>query len=517
MTGPSEHPVTPDATVAPHRSDVILEAKLTPAQVKRRAATGVALLAGRNVAFRVIGLLGNLVLARLLAPKDFGVVAVGVTIISVAQFLTDAGVGSAVVARPEPPSRGELRAIAGLQVGVATVVSLVGLGVSLGLGESGRLTALMMVALPLLALRGPILLVLQRQLAFGLRVKIEVTEILTYLVVSIVLAALGLGALSLVIATILRAGAGTAVALAVSPMGAIVPSLRLARLRPILGFGVRLQAAGVVQVAQDTALTAAIGAVAGFTALGLWSLATRILSIPQLLFESMWSVAFPAFARLDEAGQDLRDLLERSASTLAVGVAALMTPIVAGAPASVPVLFGSVWSDVSLILPGAAFVLVLSGPVNISVSAYLYAVGDAKTPLRGAAVGAAARLLLTLALLPSLGVAAIGIAWALATLVELPVYLRPTRRHSGARLLRCTVPPLAAGIGGSAAGWIAAEHYGATVASLLIATGIGASAFAVLLLVIGREPLGAARMTARSMLAAIRRSPTDPGAAYAEK
>src|SRR3712207_8647137 len=52
-------------------------------------------------------------------------------------------------------------------------------------------------------------------------------------------------------------------------------------LRPILAFGARFQATGVVNIVQETALTAGIGAIAVFTGLGLWSLTVRLLSIPR--------------------------------------------------------------------------------------------------------------------------------------------------------------------------------------------------------------------------------------------
>jgi polysaccharide transporter, PST family len=409
MSVPPDDPAGPPTVEVPVAGDEVLEPQLSPGQVKSRAASGAALLAGRNVVFRVLGLLGNLVLARLLVPHEFGIVALGMTIVSLGQFLSDSGVGAALVSRRDAPSRAELRAVGGFQLAVSTGVGLLGVGVSTALGESGRFTALMMLALPLIALRGPVLLFLQRQLAFGLRVRIEAIEIVVYLLVSVTLASLGLGAWSLVIGTVARAAAGTAVAWAVSPIGRIVPSLDFQRLRPILAFGVRLQAAGAMQIAHDTALTAGIGLIAGLGTLGLWSLAMRILSVPYLVFESMWSVAFPAFSRLAHAGENMRDLLERTVATIAVIVAALMTPIAASAPASVPLLFGSVWSDVSLVLPGATIALVLSAPVNISVIGYLLAVADAKTPLRGAIVSAAVRLAVTFALLPFIGVAAIGV------------------------------------------------------------------------------------------------------------
>jgi peptidoglycan biosynthesis protein MviN/MurJ (putative lipid II flippase) len=151
--------------------------------------------------------------------------------------------------------------------------------------------------------------------------------------------------------------------------------------------------------------------------------------------------------------------------------------------------------------------MVLSGPINISVIGYLQAVGDARTPLRGAVVNAAVRLPATFALLPSVGVAAIGIGWAIATLAELPVYLVPTRRRSGAHLLRCTLTACMSAIVGSAAGWILATHYGATVPSALAAAAVGLAVFALLMLAFGRGSLNATLSTSRSVLMAMRRPP----------
>src|SRR4051812_11415369 len=96
---------------------------LSSDQVKSRAATGVAVILGRGVAFQLLGFLGNLVLARLLLPKDFGLVAIGFTVVNLGRFLAVGGLGYAIVGRAEAPDRRELRAIAGLQLLVTSAIS----------------------------------------------------------------------------------------------------------------------------------------------------------------------------------------------------------------------------------------------------------------------------------------------------------------------------------------------------------------------------------------------------------
>src|SRR6266545_1227185 len=89
---------------------------LTIEEVKDRAAGGTVTLGARSVVIFGLGLVGNLVLARLLVPRDFGLVALGTTLITVARLLSEAGIGAALIGRAEPPERDELEGVLGVQL-----------------------------------------------------------------------------------------------------------------------------------------------------------------------------------------------------------------------------------------------------------------------------------------------------------------------------------------------------------------------------------------------------------------
>jgi O-antigen/teichoic acid export membrane protein len=460
-------------------------------EVKSRAAAGAVLLMGRGVAFQALGFLGNLALARLLVPEDFGIVAVGLVVVNVGQLLAGAGLGSALVGRQEPPTRAELRALSGLQLVLTTSIATVAASVAVGIGDDALVTAVMVLALPFTAIRTPAMLLFQRRLEFLVQLKVEIAEIVVYLVVAITLAILGMGAWSLAIATVVRALTGTIAAVTLSPLGFLVPSIRPSVVRPILGFGWRFQAAGVTQLATETALTAGIASIAGLGVLGLWSLAQRLLAIPGLLFDSMWRVGFPAFSRLMQ-GDDDRDigaLLERTVGTFAVAATAILCPLVASSPALVPLLFGGAWSDVSLILPGAALALAIAGPIGMVSSSYFYARGDAGTGLRASLITGALRLCVALPLLPELGVVAIGLGWAAGALGAMAFVLRRARRACGARLGRRVAGPVVSGAVGGAAGWIVADSLGVTVPSALLALLLACGLWTLLMLLLSRDTL----------------------------
>ena len=73
-------------------------------------STGVLLL--------VVGLVGNLVLARLLTPRDFGLIALGATVITLATVLADGGLAAAFIRRGGDPGLTELRSLMGIQLAI---------------------------------------------------------------------------------------------------------------------------------------------------------------------------------------------------------------------------------------------------------------------------------------------------------------------------------------------------------------------------------------------------------------
>ena len=148
-----------DSAAAP-----IEEKTLSTGEVRQRAVAGAAVDVLRGFGVRVLGLLGTLVLARLLTPHDFGLVAFGATFVTFGNFLADGGIGAGLIRRVEPPSRADLRALLAFQLGLSTALA-VGIGLALlPFGELGQLTTVMAIALPLTAVRAPGVIVFERQL-----------------------------------------------------------------------------------------------------------------------------------------------------------------------------------------------------------------------------------------------------------------------------------------------------------------------------------------------------------------
>jgi O-antigen/teichoic acid export membrane protein len=264
------------------------------------------------------------------------------------------------------------------------------------------------------------------------------------------------------------------------PVGWVRARWEFGRIRGVLGFGVRIQQVVAVNLVREQGLSVGTGAIAGLGALGLWTLANRVMQVPQLLFGSLRRIFFPAIARLLDGGQVPRPLVERSIGLVGVGGVLIVPALVAGAQALMPAVLGPAWDDVPPILVLSALGLMLGTPIATVAGGYLFATGEPRTVFRCAVVKSIAWLLVAFALVGPLGPEAVGLGWIAGGAAEAVGFGIALRRRTGARLIRAAGIPLvlAAGAGGvgclvaSAAEpsvWLA---IGAALAALTVA-GVG--------------------------------------------
>jgi O-antigen/teichoic acid export membrane protein len=462
---------------------------LSPETVRRRAARGVMTIAFRGAALRLVALAGNVVLARQLSPHDFGLAAIGFTVMAFGGFLANGGFGASLIGQAEQPSREDLGSVLGFQIVVTMIVTATVAAVGLQLGPAGAVAAVIALTLPIDVLRIPAAILAERQLLYRPIVTADVTETATYYLWANGAAALGMGVWSIATGAVVRAIVGSITLVVMVPAGILPPRLRWSRLKRLLGFGARFQAVGSVNLLRDQGLNVAVAAIAGVTALGLWSVAFRLVQAPVLLFESLWRVSFPALARLLAAGEDARPLLERGLPLISTAAGFLVVAIGGSAPVLVPTLFGSQWTDAAAILPWAAVGIAISGPVSACTAGYLYAIGDAKTALRATLLHTFVWFATALPLLPAVGVEALGVGWLAACLADAAVFGPALRRSTGIPVLRVVTPPIAAAVLAIASGLLVAHNVSANVAGLAAALAVCEGVYGLAVWCVYREPL----------------------------
>jgi lipopolysaccharide exporter len=268
------------------------------------AATGSALWwrAAQLVGVRVISLVKFLVLARILAPEDFGILAIAAVAVDLLVLLTDLGMVPALVQRRNPE-----RALYDTAWTVNLTRSLViAVGIVIGapllsalFGEPGATEVLQILALrPVLDATGSIRLAdLMRTLRFRSLSAVRLSGAVADATLAIALAPT-LGVWAVVIGALTGAAVGSAVSYLVAPYRPRL-SFDTHAARSLFRFGRWMLAAGLLGVAGDALLRGVISRRLGAVDLGVYYVAVRIAILPyEVVSEIVAAVAFPVQALL---------------------------------------------------------------------------------------------------------------------------------------------------------------------------------------------------------------------------
>jgi len=473
--------------------------RLSAAEVRRKTVRGVLTVASREVALRFIGLIGSLVLARLLTPADFGVIAFGWTLIAFGNLIANGSIGAQLVQSSSEPTTEELSALQGISVagsiGIFAVIAAVGLPIG---GRVGEIATVMALSIPLSALSAPNAIIAERRMLYAPSVRADVAQTLIYNLLAVGLVVAGFGVWGLAVALVIGSVAGTAILIVAGPIGFVLPVLSWSTSRRFLRFGIQFQAAAVTTLIRDQGLNVLAVSLGGLKVLGIWSLAVKALQAVTFVFTALFRVSFPAVARLVDSGEDPRASVQRALSISTIITGFVVVAVGGSAPALVPVAFGERWHAVVAVLPWAAAGLVVSGPVATTANSFLYARGEARTVLKSVLAHSAAWYLVAVPLLPTLGAEALGIGWAIGCAVDVAVLSRALSRH-GIGIAAVSAPPVfAAGVAGAVA-WTIAEMLPPNLPALAASLTAGQVTYLAIMLVFRREALwGAVQMVRRA-------------------
>ena len=417
----------------------------SPATIRDRGAVGAVLLTIRDAGAMAVAFVGTLVLAHLLSPTEIGMVAFGATVVTIGTFFADGGLGAALIRRADHPTVDELRTLLAMQLGLAFVIALAVAVVGFRVGTTGAVTAIMACSLPLLALRAPHAIALERALMYRPIAAIDFAESLIYYGWAIATVAAGWGVWGVASAAIVRALAGSVLITVASPLKLITPRLVRGTLRSMLRFGIGFQAVGLAALARNQGVNLVVVAIGGERLLGYWSVAYRLMQLPFWALQALWRVSYPMMARLRAHGEDTRLTVERFARVTALVSGAVLAPLAVSAHVVVPALFGANWAPAAAPLPWASAGLVVAGPISVAAAGYLYSEGNVRTPLVATVVNGAVWVALTAILLRPVGIAAVGIAWMVASWTEAVLFARALSR-AGVAVSRMIMVPVAVAV-----------------------------------------------------------------------
>lgn len=290
---------------------------------------------------QALSLITMLVLARLLVPEDFGVVALAFAVLAVAQIAQESGLGAALIVYS-----GDLRRAAASVLVFSPLVALalyvvcfLAAPVAASFFDEPRLTDVIRVLGIALVLRGLTIMplsLLERDLRFGPITAGELAGGTAQAVIAIGAGLAGAGLWSLVLGQLAFAGVKVVFAWWYSPLRPSPFEAERTTLRELMRYGRHVGVANLINYGSANSEGIVVGRVLGATALGYYAVAGRLGSMPvNVVGNILGRGVFAALARVRGDAARFRQIWIENIQRLAlfsvpaaIGIALVAEPLV---------------------------------------------------------------------------------------------------------------------------------------------------------------------------------------------
>lgn len=461
----------------------------------------------------VVGIVSTMVLARLLTPSQLGVYSVAMSMLTLASTVRDMGAGNYLLQEKELTTD-RIRAVWALQLGLGVLLAAV---VALLSGPAAHFyeepgIRLIMGVLALNYLVNPVGSLtyawLMREMRYDAIATMRLASTLATAVVSIVLAWHGHGALSLAWGSLCGTVVNALVSMAFRPPDyPWLPGFK--ELPRVMSFGIRLTSTSILNTMANAAPEFLLGKSQGMAAAGFYSRANGLVALfARLVTDALYSVALSMFSQQARSGQDYSAPFLRALAYLTALSWAFFAGLALLAYPTILLLYGAQWTESVTLTRWLAVAAALNAPVTLCTAALIGA-GELGRMVRATVVTFVGAVCAA-AIGALFGLAALGPAAVVASLVGITNWLRLTQAHvgfawrdlaraCGRSLLVAAVTASGPAAAVAAFGWTPERPW----APLLLAIAVGVPAFVFALLVTG-HPLADELRRAGAALTALR-------------
>jgi O-antigen/teichoic acid export membrane protein len=316
--------------------------------LKQEAVKGVAWSAIQTWGVRVISFLVMLILARLVLPESFGLIAYATVFTAFVQIFIDQGFSDAIVQFPNL-EREHLDTAFWISILTGTIFTVAGIaasGIIANIFHEPKLIpvirslSLMFIISALSSVQQALL---RRKLAFKRLTTRSLISTFTSGIVAVVMAFLGFGVWSLVAKLMTDGVVNVIVLWQVSDWR---PSFHLStkHFKALISFGINIVGGDFVDFLSVHSDDFLIGYFLGSTVLGYYTLAYNLLiAMTDLLVSVPNAVAFPLFSKIQSEPTRLKSAFYEITQLQSIIAFPIFLGVLAVAPETVRVLYGDRW------------------------------------------------------------------------------------------------------------------------------------------------------------------------------
>ncbi len=340
--------------------------------LRQKTIRGGAILVGRQAAGMVLSLVGVLLVTRVIGPREYGIYATGLGIVTFLSTFGTWGLDVYLLRNLEEPTTEEFDQAFTLLFWISFLFTLPILAFSgriasfVRMPEAGPVLAVLSLGTPFSLLVLPSIVRLDRDLNFKQVAFNELVSQVAFYILAVPLALKGAGA-----------WAPTAGCL-VQQVSLFVLSLRSAKLRPgwhwelcvirrMLSYGLSYSSSIWVWQLRNLVSPLVVGRFAGAEAVGYVAVSIRIATLLCFAKAVTWRVAMAALAKLGENSERLRRSISEGMRLQAIAVGLPLAGFAIVAPLVLPV-FGQRWTPVLEVFPFIALSYLANSVFNLHAS-----------------------------------------------------------------------------------------------------------------------------------------------------
>ncbi len=343
---------------------------------REKTTSGVFWSVAGQMGRQSVLLLTQVLLARLLAPRDFGLVATVLIFSNFAVIVAEQGFGAALIQRPDIEER-HRSSIYWVNVafgaGLTTLFILAAPLIARAYGEPALLPLTRAMAVMFVLHSAGMLhtTLLSRALEFKRVARAEVAAAWAGGAVAVVLALKGAGAWAIVAQSLVTAGVGSFMLWRLSSWRPRF-LFDLAAVRELAGFSTNHFVGNIANYWVRNVDNVLIGLVLGAHPLGVYTRAYAVMLFPLSRVTRVLSrVMLPSFSLIQKEPERVRGLFLRMTRVIALATFPMMLGVAACAPDFVAAVFGPQWGEMVPVLRVLAFVGMVQSVTSLMSNLYL--------------------------------------------------------------------------------------------------------------------------------------------------
>jgi PST family polysaccharide transporter len=318
--------------------------------LKSSIIQGFGTLVVREFFLKILSFVGQIFLARLLVPSDFGIYVIVVFIVNFLGLFSDIGLSSAIIQKHEEPSREELSSVFILKMGLSILIVVLlwifAPVIKYAYPAFTTSNILMVRILSLVIITGGIrsipIALLERKIKYNFISVIDVLGIFIYYLTSLTFAFAHFGVWSFIFGALAKEVGETIVLYWIQPF---LPQFKLLKsnIKKLVKFGIYIQGNSFVSTANLSITPVIGGRISGVYSVGLLDFAYNIASLPETIAVNFGRVAFAGFSRIQKEKEILTNSISKSISMLAILLYIFPVLIFGLGNELVPLIFSAKW------------------------------------------------------------------------------------------------------------------------------------------------------------------------------